>query len=127
VAADTAVVDTIKTGGDYVLRVRDGSLASEGILAGDLVVVQPADHAEEGETVVALLPDDSVVVRRAYVDPGGVRLESADPQVAPVIVPSVRVQGTVVAVLRVFGAGRQGGAPPGGADRSARRPSPSAA
>ena len=42
------------TGGDFLLRVRGDSMIEAGILDGDLVIVQQAQEARNGEIVVAL-------------------------------------------------------------------------
>jgi repressor LexA len=86
--------------GSYVLRVRGNSMIGDGILDGDLVVVQPAEDAEQGATVVALLADGSATLKRLYRERGYVRLQPANDQLEPIVVPSVRIQGRVVAVLR---------------------------
>lgn len=84
----------------YVLRVRGNSMIGEGILEDDLVVVQPATDARDGQTVVAMLADGSVTLKKLFRRAGYVKLEPANPNVEPIIVPSVVVQGIVVAVLR---------------------------
>ena len=43
--------------GDYILRVRGDSMIGAGILEDDFVVVRPADVADYGEIVVALIDD----------------------------------------------------------------------
>lgn len=85
---------------NYVLRVRGNSMIGDGILDRDLVVVQPAEDAQNGETVVALLADGSATLKRLYRERGYVRLQPANEQLEPIVVPSVRIQGKVVAVLR---------------------------
>ena len=49
--------------GDYILQVRGDSMQDAGILDGDFVVVQPADDADNGEIVVALIEDEATVKR----------------------------------------------------------------
>ena len=44
--------------GDFLLRVRGESMIDAGILDGDLVIVQRAQEARNGEIVVALAGDD---------------------------------------------------------------------
>ncbi|HZQ97964.1 MAG TPA: transcriptional repressor LexA [Chloroflexota bacterium] len=84
----------------FALRVKGNSMIGDGILEDDLVVVEPAQDAANGQTVVALLADGSVTLKRLYRERGYVRLQPANPQLEPIIVPSVTVQGIVVAVLR---------------------------
>ena len=85
---------------NYVLRVKGNSMIGDGILDGDLVVVQPTQDAENGQTIVAMLADGSVTLKRLYRERGYVRLQPANPALEPIVVPSVTVQGRVVAVLR---------------------------
>ena len=85
---------------NYVLRVKGNSMIGDGILDGDLVVVQPAEDAENGQTIVAMLADGSVTLKRLYRERGYVRLQPANPALEPIVVPSVTIQGRVVAVLR---------------------------
>ena len=46
------------TKGDFMLRVKGESMIDAGILDGDLVIVQRAQDARNGEIVVALAGDD---------------------------------------------------------------------
>jgi repressor LexA len=84
----------------YVLRVRGNSMIGDGILDGDLVVVQAAEDAQNGETVVALLADGSATLKRLYRERGYVRLQPANDLLEPIVVPDVQIQGRVIAVLR---------------------------
>ncbi len=49
--------------GWFALRVKGESMKNAGILPGDLVIVRPQPIAENGETGVALLGDESTVKR----------------------------------------------------------------
>ena len=46
------------TKGDFLVRVKGESMLDAGILDGDLVIVQRAQDARNGEIVVALAGDD---------------------------------------------------------------------
>jgi repressor LexA len=89
-----------RTPDSFVLRVKGESMIGDGILEGDLVVVQPAGDARDGQTVVAMLADGSVTLKRFFRRPGYVRLEPANPTMGPIVVPNVAIQGIVVAVPR---------------------------
>ncbi|HEY7826062.1 MAG TPA: S24 family peptidase [Candidatus Acidoferrales bacterium] len=55
--------------------------------------------------MVALVGEDEATVKRFYREPGGkIRLQPANPAIAPIIVPGadVKVQGRVVGVLRKY-------------------------
>jgi repressor LexA len=92
--------DWARSPDSFVLRVKGDSMIGDGILEGDLVVVQPAGDARDGQTVVAMLADGSVTLKKLFRRTGYVRLEPANPTMGPIIVPSVAIQGIVVAVLR---------------------------
>ncbi|MFW6161706.1 MAG: transcriptional repressor LexA [Planctomycetota bacterium] len=90
-------------GGDrelFCLEVKGDSTIEDGILDGDCVVVERRDTAEDGQTVVALLPDGTATLKRLYRERGRVRLQPANPAVEPIYAADVRVQGIVRGVLR---------------------------
>lgn len=89
----------------FALRVRGQSMVEAGIHDGDYLIVEPADHADDGRTVVAEV-DGHVTVKKLYRAPGGqVRLQPANPEMLPLIIggDQVRIRGVVVGVLRKFG------------------------
>ena len=63
------------TKGDFLLRVQGESMIDAGILDGDLVIVQRAQDARNGEIVVALAGDDEstdeATVKTFYRERGG--------------------------------------------------------
>lgn len=88
----------------YVLRVQGDSMINEQIRDGDLVVVERRNAARDGETVVALIDGSEATLKRLFHDGPQVRLEPANPQMQPIIVPADRlqVQGVVVGVIRKY-------------------------
>jgi repressor LexA len=98
-------------GETFVLRVQGDSMIDELIRDGDLVVVESRETAENGETVVALVTDSGdsggdgeVTLKRFYREGDRVRLQPANPAVAPLVLPAgrVRVQGVVIGVVRRY-------------------------
>jgi len=85
--------------GDYVLQVKGDSMKDAGILEGDYVVVQQADEALNGQTVVALIEDEATV-KRLYREKDGVRLEPANKAYKAIRTREAQVLGKVVGVLR---------------------------
>lgn len=87
----------------YVLRVTGDSMIEEGIHDGDLVVVQQRDEADSGDMVVALVGSEATL-KRFYPQGDKVRLQPANHQMEPILVPAdaVRVQGIVVGLMRRF-------------------------
>jgi repressor LexA len=92
------------TKGDFLLRVRGDSMIGAGILDGDLVIVQRAQDARNGEIVVALAGDDEsadeATVKTFYKEKGRIRLQPENAALEPIYAPHVQVIGRVVGVFR---------------------------
>jgi repressor LexA len=89
----------------FVLQVKGESMRDDHILDGDFIVVEQTQVANPGEIVVALIGGDEATVKRFYREPGGkVRLQPANSEMAPIMVPAtdVKIQGRVVGVLRKY-------------------------
>ncbi|MCU0255410.1 MAG: transcriptional repressor LexA [Vicinamibacterales bacterium] len=88
----------------YVLRVRGDSMIDEQIRDGDYVIVEDRRSAENGEMVVALLEGSDVTLKKFYRENGHVRLQPANPAMAPLVVEAERVQvrGVVIGVMRKY-------------------------
>jgi repressor LexA len=90
--------------GDFLLRVKGESMVNAGILDGDLLVVQRAQDARNGEIVVALAGDDEAAdeatVKRFFREDGRVRLQPENDAMGPIYATHVRILGTVKAVFR---------------------------
>src|SRR5438270_2055512 len=89
----------------FVLQVKGSSMIDDHILNGDYVVVEPTQVANSGEIVVALIGNDDATLKRFYRESGGkIRLQPANSEMAPLIVPAteVKIQGRVVGVLRKY-------------------------
>jgi repressor LexA len=91
--------DFLPGGETFLLRVQGDSMKGEGILDGDLVVVQRQDDALTGDIVVALLGDEATV-KRFIRHPDAVELRPANDDFEPIFVRDVRVLGRVVGLLR---------------------------
>ncbi|HSP97300.1 MAG TPA: transcriptional repressor LexA [Candidatus Dormibacteraeota bacterium] len=111
----------------FALRVRGQSMIDAGIHDGDYLIVEPAQTADDGRTVVAEI-DGQVTVKKLFRAPGGqVRLQPANPEMLPLIIggDQVRIRGLVVGVLRKFGF-RPAPTSPRGAGHPPRRSRPAA-
>ena len=88
----------------YVLRVRGDSMIDEQICDGDFVIIEDRKTAQNGETVVALLSGSEVTLKKFYKEQDHVRLQPANPTMAPIVVPAaeVQVQGVVIGVMRRY-------------------------
>ena len=80
-------------------------MRDDHILDGDFIVVEQTQVVNPGEIVVALVEGQDATLKRFYREPGGkVRLQPANSQMAPIVVPAsdVRIQGRVIGVLRKY-------------------------
>ena len=92
-------------GDTFALRVKGESMRDEGILPGDIVVVQKQTTARNGQTVIALVNGEGATVKRFYREPGGwIRLQPANDKMQPLRLNErdVIVQGVVVGVIRKY-------------------------
>jgi repressor LexA len=92
------------TKGDFLLRVKGESMIEAGILDGDLVIVQKAQDARNGEIVVALAGDDETAdeatVKTFYREASRVRLQPENSSMEPIYANHVQIIGRVVGVFR---------------------------
>ncbi len=88
----------------YILQVQGESMIDEHIQDGDYVVVESRKDANPGDTVVALIDDENVTLKRFYREGARIRLQPANEAIAPIVLDSMRVkiQGVVVSVMRKY-------------------------
>ena len=101
------VIDLLPNAGDkdiFVLRVKGNSMIEDHIQNGDYVIVERRNVAENGETVVALIDNDRVTLKRFYREGDRIRLQPSHPNMKPIFVREgdFAVQGVVISVLRKF-------------------------
>jgi repressor LexA len=85
--------------GDYILQVKGDSMKDAGILEGDYVIVRPAEIADNGQIVVALIEDEATV-KRFYREKQRIRLEPANKAYKPIRTNDAHLLGKVVGVFR---------------------------
>jgi len=85
--------------GDYILQVRGESMKEAGIFEGDYVVVRPADAADDGTIVVALIEDEATV-KRIYRESDHIRLQPENETMEPIRTTDATILGRVVGVFR---------------------------
>ncbi len=89
----------------YVLKVKGDSMVDDHICNGDYILVENAETAQSGEIVVALVGGTDATLKRFFLEGGDkVRLQPANAQMDPIIVPAadVKIQGRVIGVLRKY-------------------------
>jgi repressor LexA len=99
-----AVPEPLGRNADFLLTVKGDSMIDAGILDGDVVVVQQAQDARNGEIVVALVGDDEAAdeatVKTFYREDGRVRLQPENSSLEPIYADFVQVLGRVTGVFR---------------------------
>jgi repressor LexA len=93
------------TGGKqvYALRVKGVSMIDALIDDGDIVLIEPAATADDGEMVAVRLKDEQgVTLKRIYREEDRVRLQPANKALPPLYCApeNVEIQGRVVGVMR---------------------------
>ena len=89
----------------FALRVKGMSMIDAFVTDGDLVLLEPAESAENGEMVAAWLKDEGeATLKRFYMEGDTVRLQPANESMDPILVPAenVAVRGRVVGVIRSY-------------------------
>jgi repressor LexA len=88
---------------DYLLKVRGMSMRDAGIMDGDLLAVQKARDAKNGQIVVARLGDD-VTVKRLRRTKAGIELIPENPDFQTIVVPhdatDFELEGIAVGLIR---------------------------
>ncbi|MFH1146039.1 MAG: transcriptional repressor LexA [bacterium] len=86
----------------YALKVKGESMRDEGILDGDIVVVEPNFYPQNGQSVVALLNGHFATLKKFYREKTRVRLQPANSAFKPIYVRNPVIQGVVRAVIRKY-------------------------
>jgi repressor LexA len=88
----------------FALRVRGDSMINDGILDGDVVLIEERDTADTGATVVALVKGEATIKKFRRLASGRIRLEPANERLSPITAreEDVRIRGVVIALLRRY-------------------------
>ena len=86
----------------YALRVRGHSMIDDNIQDGDIIVIEKRETASNGQSVVAMINGETVTLKKFYIEPDGIRLQPANPDMAPIYLRNQEVQilGIVTGVIR---------------------------
>jgi repressor LexA len=86
----------------YALRVRGNSMIDDNIQEGDIIVIEKREYAHNGQTVVAMINGEQVTLKKFFVESDGIRLQPANPEMAPIILKNqdVQILGIVTGVIR---------------------------
>jgi len=95
--------DLLGKGETFALRIVGDSMIGDGILDGDVVVVESRPDAPNGATVVALVRGEATV-KRFYRRRGRIHLVPANERVEPIVAPpdDIEIRGIVIGLLRRY-------------------------
>lgn len=80
-----------------VMLVDDSSMAPE-IDVDDIVLIEIRDYCRNGQTVIAKLNGERIVIRKYYRAGAEIELHTADPEIAPIILPANQI--TILGIYR---------------------------
>jgi repressor LexA len=87
----------------FCLEVSGDSMIDAHICDGDIVVIKKQSYADDGQIVVALLPDGSATLKTfRRLKNGKVMLIPANSTMKPMTLDAVQIQGKVISVLREY-------------------------
>jgi repressor LexA len=88
----------------YVLEVQGDSMIEECICDGDYVIVEHRNHADNGDTVIAMINHEEATVKKYFHEGDKIRLQPANFSMDPIYMDpeSVSIHGRVVGVLRQY-------------------------
>lgn len=88
----------------YALKVSGHSMIDDNIQDGDIVIIEKRHSAENGQSVVALINNEQVTLKKFYIEADGIRLQPANPEMEAILLKNeeVEVLGVVTGVIRRF-------------------------
>jgi repressor LexA len=88
----------------FALRVEGYSMVGANIQHGDYILVEAKKTAENGETVVAMINNEEVTLKKFYIESDHIRLQPANPSMEPIILHNheIKILGVVCAVIRKY-------------------------
>lgn len=88
----------------FALKVKGDSMIDAMVNDGDIVILQPATEAKNGEMVAVWLPEkDETTLKYFYKETDGFRLQPANPTMKPIRLSkktTVEIRGKVIMVVR---------------------------
>jgi repressor LexA len=94
----------VRRSNSYALEVVGDSMIDEGILEGDIIVVEEKPEPSNGDMVVANIDGEATVKRFYREDANTIRLQPANEKYDPIYVRNreLQIRGVVVAVMRKY-------------------------
>ncbi len=85
----------------FMLRVKGESMIEVGIEDGDLLIIEEACTARNGEIVVALVGEEATV-KTFYREPDRIRLQPENRSMEPIYVKDMQIIGRPIGLIRRF-------------------------
>jgi len=97
-----AVPQNMVSRNSYALKVRGHSMIDDNIQDGDVVIIEKTESAANGQSVVCLINNEQVTLKKFYVEKEGIRLQPANPDMDAIFLKNEEVQilGVVSGVVR---------------------------
>lgn len=86
----------------FALEVKGDGLLADAVLDKDILIMEEEAKVVDGDIVVALLEDNTAVLKKFFQEETRVRLESLRGRENPIYITKVRIQGRVQAIVRKF-------------------------
>lgn len=89
-------------GRTYALKVEGNSMIEEQIRDSDYVIIEERRSADNGQIVVAMVHGEDATLKKLYREKEQVRLQPANPDYEPMLIPAdrVEVRGVVKGIIR---------------------------
>ena len=84
----------------FTLNVSGTSMINAGILDGDIVIVERANTARNGEIVVAMTDENEVTLKTFYKESDHFRLQPENDTMEPIILKNVTILGKAIGLYR---------------------------
>jgi len=84
----------------FTLNVSGESMINAGILDGDIVIVEKASTARNGDIVVAITDENEVTLKTFYKENGHFRLQPENDNMEPFIFENVTILGKAIGLYR---------------------------
>lgn len=96
--------DMLGRGNHYALEVSGRSMIDDGIMDGDVVIIEEGSTADNGAIVVALVRNEEATLKHIDREPGRVILRAANPDFPPqeYAPEEVEVQGRLISLIRRY-------------------------
>ncbi len=98
------IPDSMVSRHTYALKVRGHSMIDDNIQDGDVVIIEKTETATNGQSVVCLINNEQVTLKKFYIEKTGIRLQPANPDMEPIFLKNEEVQilGVVSGIVRTF-------------------------